>query len=119
MVETEMVELVRGGCVAVVDRGERSGLYLALQHIMHMCEVAMGGILQVVLIEEEIGVLGTHGLGLQKINGLQSKALSHLQDRFMSRIDQLATPLAGLSIGPTAGIGVHPPSQARRGFVNS
>jgi hypothetical protein len=86
---------------------------------MHLREVAICGLLQVVVIEEEIGVLGTHGLGLQKINGLQPKSLGKVQDRFMARVDQLATPFAGLSIGPAGGIGVHATSQARRGLVNS
>src|SRR5215469_11511785 len=119
IIEAEMVKLVPGGRVAVVERGERSVLYLALQHIMHLRKVTIGGLLQVIFIEEEISVLGAHGLGLQKIDGLESKALSHLQDRFMSRIDQLAAPLAGLPVGPAGGIGVHPPSQPRRGLVNS
>lgn len=70
IIEAEVVKLVSGGCVAVVEGGERRVLYLAPQHMIHLREVTICGLLQVVLIEEEIGVLGTHRLGLQKINGL-------------------------------------------------
>src|SRR5258708_24460687 len=51
---------------------------------MHLLEVAIGGLLQVVFVKEEISVLGAVGLRLQEIDGLQPEALGHLQDRFMA-----------------------------------
>src|SRR5258708_8823663 len=92
IVETEVVELVPRGGIAIIEGGERSRLYLALQHIMHLLEVAIGGLLQVVFVKEEISVLGAVGLRLQEINGLQPEALGHLQDRFMAAVVVVIAP---------------------------
>src|SRR5437764_13827222 len=90
IVKAKVVELVPRGGIAVINGGERSRLYLALQDIMHLLKVAIGGLLQVVLIEEEIGILGAHRLRLQEIDGIQSKTFGQLKDRLMAGIRILA-----------------------------
>src|SRR5260370_23178352 len=97
IVETEVVELVPRGGIAIIEGGERSRLYLALQHIMHLLEVAIGGLLQGGFVKEEISVLGAVGLRLQKINGLQPEALGQLQDRFMAGLVVTHAPPPPLS----------------------
>src|ERR1051326_373538 len=85
IIEAEMVKLIAGRRKAVVEGGKRGVLYLAPQHMKDLREVTICGLLQVVVIEEEIRVLGTHRLGLQKVNGLQPKTLGKVPDRCMTR----------------------------------
>ena len=86
---------------------------------MHLLKVTICSLLWVVVIEEEIGVLGAAGLRLQEIDGLQPKALGQLQDRFVAGVDQLAAPLTGLSIDLPGCVGVHASSYTRRCLENS
>src|SRR5258708_18434700 len=81
---------------------------------MHLLEVAIGGLLQVVFVKEEISVLGAVGLRLQEINGLQPEALGHLQDRFMAGGRRLSPPPPRLSFFPTLGVWAPRPPPARR-----
>src|SRR5258708_24524547 len=86
IVETEVVELVPRGGIAIIEGGERSRLYLALQHIMHLLEVAIGGLLQGVFVKEKINVPGALGPPLPKIHGLQPQALGPLPDPFLAGV---------------------------------
>src|SRR5258708_37314781 len=82
---------------------------------MHLLEVAIGGLLQVVFVKEEISVLGAVGLRLQEIDGLQPEALGHLQDRFMAGGGQPPPPPPRFFLWSPRGVcGRPPPPPARR-----
>src|SRR5258708_16741762 len=80
---------------------------------MHLLEVAIGGLLQVVFVKEEISVLGAIGLCLQEIDGLQPEALGHLQDRFMAGGGLHPPPPPRFFLLPTPGVRVEPPPPPR------
>src|SRR5579885_1804470 len=112
VIEAGVVKLVASRSIAIVQRGERGVLNLLPQDLVHRLEVAVSVLLQVILAEEEIGILRAVGLSLNQVDELQAKTLRQVLDGFVTGIDELAAPLAGLSIGPRRRVRVHAASQA-------